>query len=140
MATVRLPNLWEGLYRIGDLLFEDGVARTDGDVSEADRRIVALIGAEIVDSESDSSSSSSDSGRHAADVEPDAPADAPVEPAPADEPAPQAPEPQPVVTETGAVDVAPDVPVADDAAPAGDVPTPAGGSSDSSSASTAPAV
>lgn len=46
MPRIKLSGFGRGLYRIGGLLFEDGVAEVD-EITHSDREIIAMLGAEV---------------------------------------------------------------------------------------------
>jgi hypothetical protein len=95
--TVKLPQFQAvGFYRIGGLLFRDGVAETD-ELSNSDREIIAMIGAEV-EGEEPKAPVEQDEEREPAGATPpaDDAADAPVPAGETEDEAPAAPEaPQP---------------------------------------------
>ncbi len=46
---ITYPMGGAGLYRVGSLLFEDGVATIEGELSNNDRELIALLGCEVED-------------------------------------------------------------------------------------------
>jgi hypothetical protein len=92
--TVRLPKFQAvGFYRIGGLLFRDGVAETD-ELTNSDREIIAMIGAEVEGEEPEAPAGQGDEQRDPAGTTPpaDDAADAPVPEGETEDEAPAAPE------------------------------------------------
>lgn len=100
MPKITLPGFGRGLYRIGGLLFEDGVAEVD-ELSHSDREVIEMLGAEVEgDGEAPAATSSDDQPGEPEDADEhvDATPEAPTVD-PADEETPKAEEDAPASPE-----------------------------------------